>query len=146
MVGLGVVLMVRTFFDKAMEKQVLFSPGAPTRMAIWASMTLLIGMFLHRLPRWRVQEWSRLQQDTTLCLPALVRTIFWGVRELVSQADEELCVIDRETYAWGWNGCGQLGLGHTEDQKRPHVVEALRGNRVVSISCGAAHSGAIVCT
>jgi len=50
----------------------------------------------------------------------------------------------RETYAWGWNGCGQLGIGHTEDQHRPHVVDTLRGNKVESIACGAAHSIAVV--
>jgi len=50
----------------------------------------------------------------------------------------------RETYAWGWNACGQLGLGHEEDQLRPHVVDTLRGNQVKAIACGAAHSIAVV--
>jgi len=51
---------------------------------------------------------------------------------------------ERETYGWGWNGCGQLGISHTEDQHRPHVVENLRGNLVESIACGSAHSVAVV--
>jgi len=49
-----------------------------------------------------------------------------------------------ELYAWGWNGCGQLGLEHEEDTARPAVVEALRGYSVVDMDCGAAHSVAIV--
>jgi len=50
----------------------------------------------------------------------------------------------RESYAWGWNGCGQLGLGHEEDQLRPQSVEVLRGHEVKDIAAGAAHSFALV--
>jgi len=49
-----------------------------------------------------------------------------------------------ETYAWGWNACCQLGLGHEEDQYKPHIVEGLRGKNVISISAGAVHSVAVV--
>lgn len=50
---------------------------------------------------------------------------------------------DKETWAWGWNACGQLGLGHEQDQYRPHVVDTLHGYRVKDISCGAAHTLAL---
>lgn len=53
------------------------------------------------------------------------------------------CTV-RETYAWGWNACSQLGLGSEEDQHRPHVVEALRGSEIKEIAAGALHSVAIV--
>ena len=38
------------------------------------------------------------------------------------------------------------GMGHTEDQMRPQAVDALRGNKVESIACGAAHTAAVVGT
>jgi len=49
-----------------------------------------------------------------------------------------------ETFGWGWNGCGQLGMGHEEDQYRPVSIEPLRGNLVEDISCGAAHTVAVI--
>lgn len=50
----------------------------------------------------------------------------------------------REIYAWGWNQSSQCGLGHEEDQHRPHVIESLRGTEVKEISAGATHSFALV--
>lgn len=50
---------------------------------------------------------------------------------------------ERDTYAWGWNACGQLGFGHDKDQWLPHVVDAFRGCPVKAIACGAAHSVAV---
>ena len=50
----------------------------------------------------------------------------------------------REIYAWGWNQSSQCGLGHEEDQHRPHVIESLRGTEVREISAGATHSFALV--
>jgi len=47
---------------------------------------------------------------------------------------------------WGWNGCGQLGIGDSTDQSTPQVVEVFNGGGKVvdSIVCGAAHCAAIV--
>lgn len=50
----------------------------------------------------------------------------------------------REIYAWGWNHASQCGLGHEEDQHRPHVIESLRGTEVREIGAGATHSFALV--
>lgn len=47
-------------------------------------------------------------------------------------------------YAWGLNGCGQLGVGGEEVHSRPTLVDSLRGSSVQMIACGAAHSIAIV--
>jgi alpha-tubulin suppressor-like RCC1 family protein len=49
-----------------------------------------------------------------------------------------------EVYGWGWNGCGQLGINNEEDQHRPVLLEVLRNNQIVSMSCGAAHTVAVV--
>jgi alpha-tubulin suppressor-like RCC1 family protein len=40
-------------------------------------------------------------------------------------------MIETETYAWGWNGCGQLGLDHEEEQHRPQVTLSLNFPRMV---------------
>ncbi|GMI29199.1 hypothetical protein TeGR_g9245 [Tetraparma gracilis] len=47
---------------------------------------------------------------------------------------------------WGWNGCGQLGLGDFEDRHSPQVVEVISGGGKVveQIVCGAAHCAAVV--
>lgn len=55
-----------------------------------------------------------------------------------------LATSDDEFFVWGWNACGQLGLGHTEDVIRPSTLEVLGRQRVSSVSAGAAHSVAIV--
>lgn len=49
-----------------------------------------------------------------------------------------------DTYSWGWNGCGQLGLDHEEEEHRPHEIQVLKGCEVKDLCCGAAHSVAIV--
>ncbi len=47
---------------------------------------------------------------------------------------------------WGWNGCGQLGLGDFDDRSTPQCVEIISsgGKIVEQIVCGAAHCAAIV--
>ncbi len=47
---------------------------------------------------------------------------------------------DRETFAWGWNGSGQLGLGDTTDVFKPKQIDILRGADIVSVACGGAHT------
>ena len=38
-------------------------------------------------------------------------------------------------YSWGWNNCGQLGLGDKINRSTPQEISALK-NSVSSISCG----------
>ena len=47
---------------------------------------------------------------------------------------------------WGWNGCGQLGLGNFDDKSTPQLVDVLSGGGKVAtqIVCGAAHTAAII--
>jgi alpha-tubulin suppressor-like RCC1 family protein len=49
-------------------------------------------------------------------------------------------------HAWGWNSCGQLGLGHLNDVAVPTLVEGLKGMEILGLSCGATHTAALVCT
>jgi alpha-tubulin suppressor-like RCC1 family protein len=49
-----------------------------------------------------------------------------------------------EVLSWGWNSCGQLGLGDMEDRDKPTVVEMLKNHQVTSLDCGAAHTVAAV--
>ena len=49
-----------------------------------------------------------------------------------------------QVFAWGWNACGQLGLGTFDDAHRPQPVDALRTLDIVSIAAGAAHNCAII--
>jgi alpha-tubulin suppressor-like RCC1 family protein len=51
-------------------------------------------------------------------------------------------------FSWGKGALGRLGHGNDETQASPKVVAALvhvtrRGDRVVSVGCGGAHSGCI---
>ena len=43
-------------------------------------------------------------------------------------------------YTWGRGEDGQLGLGDTEDQYTPILVEALTGKSVGLIACGSGHT------
>jgi len=45
-----------------------------------------------------------------------------------------------ELFAWGCNGHGQLGLGHTSDRNSPQRVEALCKRVIRRITAGAQHS------
>jgi len=49
--------------------------------------------------------------------------------------------MDGQVYSWGANDRGQLGLGHTQDIRRPHLVPDLYN--VAAVSCGEKHSAAI---
>ena len=43
-------------------------------------------------------------------------------------------------YSWGWGLFGQLGHGHVENCRTPHLVDSLRSEFIVSIAAGHAHS------
>jgi alpha-tubulin suppressor-like RCC1 family protein len=73
--------------------------------------------------------------------PKIVKDLLGTDIVLIAAGDNHMfACTDVETYSWGWNGLGQLGLGSEEDQLRPAVVDVLRNSRVSSISAGAAHS------
>lgn len=43
-------------------------------------------------------------------------------------------------YSWGRGEDGQLGLGDTNDQDRPVLVDALKCKGVVQVACGSGHT------
>lgn len=43
-------------------------------------------------------------------------------------------------YSWGRGEDGQLGLGDTNDQDRPVIVDALKSKGVVQVACGSGHT------
>lgn len=43
-------------------------------------------------------------------------------------------------YAWGFNACGRLGLGHETSINIPTLVEPLADKQVIRIACGLDHS------
>lgn len=45
-----------------------------------------------------------------------------------------------KVYSWGRGEDGQLGLGDTNDQDRPVLVEALKSKGVVQVACGSGHT------
>ena len=45
-----------------------------------------------------------------------------------------------KVYAWGYNECGQLGLKHTINVRKPKLIEMPNNDRVKQISCGNYHS------
>lgn len=47
---------------------------------------------------------------------------------------------------WGHGGHGQLGHGDLANVKTPKVVEALEGQRAVSVACGGAWTTAVTGT
>ena len=51
---------------------------------------------------------------------------------------------DQGLFSWGWNASGQLGIDSTEDIHHPVPVSVFQGGHILSISCGNAHSGAVI--
>lgn len=77
--------------------------------------------------------------------PEMVRDLSGSAIIMIAAGDcHMMACTETDTYSWGWNAAGQLGLEHEEDQLRPHIVESLRGKKVLSIGCGAAHTLAAV--
>lgn len=50
------------------------------------------------------------------------------------------CGLHQAVYSWGRGEDGQLGLGDTNDQDRPVLVEALKSKGVVQVACGSGHT------
>ncbi|KAG2484325.1 hypothetical protein HYH03_016867 [Edaphochlamys debaryana] len=71
------------------------------------------------------------------------------VTAVAAGAGHTLCLTESgRVFAWGCNSTGQLGLGRGAGgaggfTARPSLVEALTGQRVVSIAAGAVHSLAV---
>uniref|UniRef100_A0A8C1QZ27 Regulator of chromosome condensation (RCC1) and BTB (POZ) domain containing protein 2 n=1 Tax=Cyprinus carpio TaxID=7962 RepID=A0A8C1QZ27_CYPCA len=67
---------------------------------------------------------------------------------VVNIACGQLCsmaVLDNgETYGWGYNCNGQLGLGNNGNQQTPCRIAALQGINIVQVSCGYAHTLALI--
>ncbi|XP_054447724.1 E3 ISG15--protein ligase HERC5 [Pteronotus mesoamericanus] len=46
-------------------------------------------------------------------------------------------------YSWGRNNFGQLGLGHTNDEDFPSLIEALNNQKVEFLACGGSHTAVL---
>ncbi|XP_058523035.1 E3 ISG15--protein ligase HERC5 isoform X1 [Ochotona princeps] len=44
------------------------------------------------------------------------------------------------TYSWGKNDMGQLGLGHTQNEDSPCLIEALDNQKIEFVACGGSHT------
>ncbi|XP_062328674.1 RCC1 and BTB domain-containing protein 2 isoform X2 [Osmerus eperlanus] len=55
-----------------------------------------------------------------------------------------MAVLDNgETYGWGYNCNGQLGLGNNGNQQTPCRIAAIQGVNIVQVACGYAHTLAL---
>lgn len=78
-------------------------------------------------------------------IPTLVKALNGvGIQKIAAGHSHMLAATNTMLYSWGWNGCGQLGLGSEEDQYVPHGIDSLKGNEITQIGCGAGHSVALV--
>ncbi|XP_043943342.1 probable E3 ubiquitin-protein ligase HERC1 [Protopterus annectens] len=65
------------------------------------------------------------------------------IEDIAAGCEHTLALSSTEdVYAWGCNGEGQLGLGHTNLVKEPMLVHALQGKKIRQISAGRSHSAA----
>jgi len=70
----------------------------------------------------------------------------------ISAGAAHVCLVHKtgQLYAWGVGNSGRLGLDMTEfgnvqaDAAQPRLVQALRERAVLRVSCGFAHTGAII--
>uniref|UniRef100_A0A1B6FAI1 BTB domain-containing protein n=1 Tax=Cuerna arida TaxID=1464854 RepID=A0A1B6FAI1_9HEMI len=59
------------------------------------------------------------------------------------QTSSMAVIDDGEVYAWGYNGSGQLGIGHNINQQVPTKVMGLANVVIVKVVCGYAHTLAL---
>ena len=82
--------------------------------------------------------------DVNKLLKPKVIEALGGVRVVAIAAgdDHSMVLTDAgEVLSFGWGMCGRLGHGdEAEDKRKPEVIKALRGRRVVAIAAGRAHS------
>uniref|UniRef100_A0A0B6ZY47 Protein RCC2 homolog n=1 Tax=Arion vulgaris TaxID=1028688 RepID=A0A0B6ZY47_9EUPU len=65
------------------------------------------------------------------------------IRTVVSGCTAAHCVAitsEGKVYVWGRNEKGQLGLGHTDRQDAPQLVESFQGQNIVYAACGRKHT------
>ena len=59
-------------------------------------------------------------------------------------AGHTLCITtDGSLFAWGFNFCGQLGVGDREERRVPTLVTGLQGKQVAHVAAGSNHT---ICT
>ena len=83
--------------------------------------------------------------DQEQLLPKKVEA-FAGQRVVAASAgaDHSLALTaDGAVWSWGYGGCGKLGHGDEQNQLLPKKIEALAGQRVVTVSAGDDHSLAL---
>ena len=84
------------------------------------------------------------RSNNTIWKPAKLKALEdVDVVEVVSGPTSVHSVViskDGKAYAWGRNEKGQLGVGHTNDLRRPQLVEALIEKEIVSAATGRNHT------
>jgi alpha-tubulin suppressor-like RCC1 family protein len=59
---------------------------------------------------------------------------------LLLQLKDEFDIVSEEIineiYSFGWNHCGQLGLGNTIDQSTPQLISTLKNEKIKNVVCG----------
>ena len=103
---------------------------------------------------WGSNNWGQLGNGSTTSsnLPVAVDTGGALSRTRVTQIaarGDHTCALTSEgrAYCWGWNGWGQLGNGSTTSSNVPVAVDTsgiLGGRNVHQISCGYAHTAALM--
>jgi len=76
---------------------------------------------------------------TVVNLNVSANTITCGYGNTLVTADNNTRI-----FAWGWNGCAQLGIGTTKDSVLPEEVLALHGEPIKKIVTGRVHSFALL--
>jgi hypothetical protein len=46
----------------------------------------------------------------------------------------------KKIYSFGYNNCGQLGLGNTTNQNTPQLISFLKNEKIKNVSCGGYHT------
>lgn len=80
-------------------------------------------------------------------LPKLVATLRDESVELLAVGSFHIIVSLKNSsnvFCWGWNGCGQLGLGDFKDRLEPTKMTFAFNGDIRNISCGTSHSGVVV--
>src|SRR5580704_2063734 len=62
------------------------------------------------------------------------------INSFSSLALHSFIITEDGLYSFGYNDCGQLGLGNDTNQNIPHKITQFNSNTIVSIACGAHHS------